>query len=134
MFLFKFVIVLLVAYLLTYLLSFFCEKILRRVINVEKRKSFIYKPVNKSQKKGERVLLVLFFISLFIQIVYSSPSFESSTLLIIFLIVLNLYRAFMEWKYQKESKEYIITLCSLVFFAIFIYFIFKLNVLDLIFN
>ena len=130
MFILKFVIVLIVAYLL----SFFGEKILRRVINVEKRKSFIYQPVNKSQKKGERVLLVLFFISLFIQIVYSSPSFETSTVLIIFLIVLNLYRAFMEWKYQKESKEYIITLCSLVFFAIFIYFIFKLNVLDLIFN
>lgn len=130
MFLLKFVTFLLV----TFLIFFSIDKILRKVVNIEKRKGIIYKPVNKSQKTGEKVLLVLFFISLIIQMVYSPSNFESFPTVIIFLGVLNLYRAFMELKYQKESKEYIITFSNLVLFIIFMFLIFKLNVIAMIFD
>jgi hypothetical protein len=130
MFLLKLIIVLLGIFLIFFLV----EKVLRKVFKVEKSKGIIYKPVNKSHKIGERVLLALFFISLFLQIFYSTPPMETTNLLIIFFIILNGYRAFMEWKYQKESKEFIITTGNLVMFILFFYFLFKLNILDLMFD
>ena len=129
MFLLKFVIFLLVLFLVFFL----SDRILRKIANVEKQKGFIYKRVNKSQKIGEGIILALFFISLIIQ-AYSSINFEPYIPMILYLVVLNLYRALMEWKYQKESKEYIITLSNSVLFVIFMYFIFKMNIPNIVFN
>ena len=51
-----------------------------------------------------------------------------------YFVVLFFYRAFMEWKYQKESKEYIITLSSTVLSVLLMYVVFKMNILDIVVN
>lgn len=129
MFLLKYVIFLLILFLV----FFSSDRILRKIANVEKQKGVIYKRVNKSQKIGEGIILALFFISLII-LAYSSFDFEPYIPMIIYMGILNLYRAFMEWKYQKESKEYVITLSNSVLLVIFMYFIFKLNIADMVFD
>ncbi|WP_313894381.1 DUF4181 domain-containing protein [Psychrobacillus sp.] len=126
MFLLKLIVIFLVIFAISHLLGI----ILRRVLKTEKRKIRIHKPVNKTQKTVERVLLILFFIGLVIQTLDSVQIGGIPSLLITFIIVLNCYRAFMEWKYKKESKEHIITLSELVFFVIFMFLFFQLNIID----
>ncbi|EEL50537.1 CpsH domain protein [Bacillus cereus Rock3-44] len=42
-----------------------------------------------------------------------------------FLIVLQVFRTFMEWKYDKESKEYVISflgvICLTISFSVVMY-------------
>lgn len=111
------------------LILYYFKKILRKLVGVEKQKRIIYEPAHKSQLIGERVLLVLFIFSVIILMTYPLLIIEPYILIITYLLILNLFRSFMEWKFQKESKEYIVTLSSSLFFII-MYFIIKSNVID----
>ena len=118
--------------LLVLLVSYFFEKLLRKIANVEKRKGYIYKPVNKRHKVGQRIILILYFIGLIIN-GFSSTNFEFSTLMLIFLLVLFLHRAYMEWKYNKESREYIITFSGTVYMVVLFYIFIKFDISNMLF-
>ena len=65
--------------------------------NIKKQKG-IYKHLNKVHKWVEVVLIIAIILMSFINAYYS----------LIGLNVLLGFRAFMEWKFEKESKTYIL--------------------------
>lgn len=85
------------------------ERWLRKKFKIDKPKRFVYRSVNTFQKWIERTIIIAFLISLWF-VDHTLP------LLIAFFLVLTSFRTFMEWKYEREKKEYIITL-----FSIFLY-------------
>ena len=118
--------------LLVLVVSYFFEKLLRKIINVEKQKGFIYKPVNKRHKIGQRIIVSLYFIGILIH-GFSSTDFELYKLILIFLTILFLHRAYMEWKYEKESREYIITFSGTVYMVVMFYIFIKFDISNLLF-
>ncbi|MEC2309955.1 DUF4181 domain-containing protein [Bacillus atrophaeus] len=73
-----------------------------------------YKPVNSTQRWLEIVLLISYLIAL----IY----FPTEYMIILFFLLLSLFRAFMEWKYEQEEKQYIYNLFgTCLFLVIFIY-------------
>ncbi|MBL3647850.1 DUF4181 domain-containing protein [Bacillus vallismortis] len=73
-----------------------------------------YKPVNSTQGLVEVVLLILLGFSLL--------RFPPEIMLIFYLFVINGFRTFMEWKYERENKQYVHYLFStFLSLVIFIY-------------
>jgi hypothetical protein len=68
----------------------------------------LYKYINKTHKWGERVLFLLFAIT--ILIAYFGYYYVELYIFFVFFFVQSIFRAFMEWKYEREDKEYIISL------------------------
>ena len=66
-------------------------------LNIKKQKG-IYKHLNKIHKWVEIILIIAIILMLFINAYYS----------LIGLTVLLGFRTFMEWKFEKESKTYIL--------------------------
>ncbi|PFN27894.1 DUF4181 domain-containing protein [Bacillus cereus] len=100
----------------------FLEKFLRKKLNMEKGGFFGYKHVNSLHEKLEIILFIIYFISGLIYV----NSFENANVgyaLFIFLGTLWTLRAWMEWKYDRESKEYILSIIGLVAFIIMISFL-----------
>lgn len=94
------------------------EKFLIKKFDIKKKKG-LYKHVNKVHIWLEIVLAIAlitiaFFISEF-----------KSYYLPIFLIALYSFRAFIEWKFEKESKVYILSMLSASAFLLLL-IIFKL--------
>lgn len=96
------------------------EYLLRKSFNV-KRNGYIYKPINLLHKRLEWTLLGLFFISI---ILFSKYTF---LIVLLYLIILNLFRGFMEWLFARDKREYIITLLFMIIYLLFVaitYFLF----------
>ncbi|MCO4852840.1 DUF4181 domain-containing protein [Bacillus vallismortis] len=73
-----------------------------------------YKPVNSTQGVLEVILLILLGFSLL--------RFPPEMMLVFFLFVINGFRTCMEWKYEREEKQYVHYLFGAVlFFVLFIY-------------
>ncbi|MDI2585625.1 DUF4181 domain-containing protein [Psychrobacillus sp. NEAU-3TGS] len=94
------------------------EMVLRKVFNIGKREKNRPRYVNNMHKWGEIALIVLFVIS---YIMVINLDLEWSYLWIAFFFaILQLFRAFMEWKYPIQRGEYIIHLFGAVVLVIFI--------------
>ena len=98
--------------------------VLRKVLNVEKRKFFSYNFVNDLHKKGEwiiRISFVLIFTAIAIYGVYNpfTPYFIYAA--IAFGIILSGFRAIIEKKYAENSRDYLYTLSELGFAFIIIF-------------
>ena len=114
----------LISLLTIIILGNFLEWLLRRKLGIK----YGYKTVNNFHKWGELVILSLYLI---VAVILSAKEFKFWTffnLFIFFFLTLFTFRIFMEWKYQKENKEYIISLFGLsysmiiiLFFKIFMY-------------
>ncbi|MFB0634185.1 DUF4181 domain-containing protein [Bacillus rugosus] len=73
-----------------------------------------YKPVNSTQGLLEIALLIL--------LGFSVLRFPPEIMLFFFLFLMNCLRTFMEWKYEREEKQYVHYLFSTVLsLVIFIY-------------
>lgn len=91
---------------------------LRKVFNIEKRDKTRPKYVNDMHKWGEIVLIVGFVLSYFVVI---NLEVDWSYLWIAFFFtVLQLFRAFMEWKYPIQRGQYILHLYAAVVLVVFI--------------
>ncbi|WML46602.1 DUF4181 domain-containing protein [Neobacillus sp. PS3-34] len=95
-------------------LTWIVDRILTKKFNIQKRKERWYRPHNSVHKWGERTILLIFVCIYPILIFYDDLSINPNYGLFSFLVVLNLFRTIMEWKYDRESKEYIRTLASLI--------------------
>jgi len=114
MFLFKSIILILIVLAIVIVM----EMGLRKVFNIEKRDKNRPKYVNDMHKWGEIALIVGFVIS---YIVVINLEVEWSYLWIAFFFtVLQLFRAFMEWKYPVQRGQYIIHLFAAVVLVVFI--------------
>jgi len=88
---------------------------MRKLLNVERRKFFSYNFVNDLHKKGEWTIRISFIIILIvIGVGYQNSLFISITLLTLF-ISLAIFRAIIEKKYAENPKAYIYTLCEMGF-------------------
>jgi len=114
MFLFKSIIFILIVLAIMTVI----EMGLRKVFNIEKRDKNRLKYVNDNHKWGEIALIVGFVLSYFVVL---SLEVEWSYLWItFFMTALQLFRAFMEWKYPVQRGQYIIHIFAAVVLIAFI--------------
>ncbi|MED1612082.1 DUF4181 domain-containing protein [Bacillus paranthracis] len=99
--------------------GYFIEQFLRRKLNMEKRGFFGYKHVNSLHVKLEIGLFFIYFVSSIIY-VNSNENANVGYALFIFFGTLWTLRAWMEWKYDRESKEYILSIIGLLAFIVMI--------------
>ena len=85
---------------------------------MEKRGFFGYKHVNSLHVKLEIVLFIIYFVSSMIYVT-SNENANVGYALFIFGTLWTL-RAWMEWKFDRESKEYILSIIGLFAFVIMI--------------
>ncbi|WP_255266980.1 DUF4181 domain-containing protein [Bacillus cereus] len=103
---------------------FLLENVLRKKLHIPRKNSFIYTTVNDAHKWGEISIFTIYLITSFILIV-NFDYINIGYLIFAFLIVLQVFRTFMGWKYDKESKEYVISflgvICLTISFSVVMY-------------
>ncbi|MER2107467.1 MAG: DUF4181 domain-containing protein [Solibacillus sp.] len=72
----------------------------------------MYKGVNRFQRWIEGSLSIIFLISVCF---FTDYMF---LLLISYYVIMNLFRTLMEWKYEREKKQYILTLHSIILYLL----------------
>ncbi|MFE8697609.1 DUF4181 domain-containing protein [Cytobacillus sp. FJAT-53684] len=101
---------------------------MRKLLKVEKKKFFSYNHVNEKHKKIEWMIRITFVVILFGFYIYSMSDPVGGFLylqfvpiaMLIFILVTETLRAFMEWKYAANKKAYIVTVSQLVFASILV--------------
>ncbi|GAB6436612.1 MULTISPECIES: DUF4181 domain-containing protein [Bacillus] len=97
---------------------YFLDKYLRKKLNMPKSGFWGYKKhVNSLHKKLEIGLMFIYLITSFIFIV----KFESVNIAYVIFTYLGgtlVLRALMEWKFDRESKEYIFSMIGVFTFAV----------------
>ncbi|MED0934732.1 DUF4181 domain-containing protein [Bacillus mobilis] len=95
------------------IVGYFLEQFLRRKLNMEKRGLFGYRYVNSLHVKLEIGLIIMYVIAS----CYYMFKFENSKMayaIFTYLGITVILRAWMEWKYDRKSKEYILSIIGLV--------------------
>ncbi|PRT04812.1 DUF4181 domain-containing protein [Bacillus wiedmannii] len=99
---------------------YFLDKYLRKKLNMPKSGFWGYKKhVNSLHKKLEIGLMFIYLITSFIFIV----KFENINIAYVIFTYLGgtlILRALMEWKFDRESKEYILSTIGLLAFVVMI--------------
>lgn len=88
------------------------EAFLHKKYNIEKRRGLRYLWVNKVQTGIEIALFVVYLVGTWFAMDYIF------LYIIGFFTILNLFRAFMHWKYEPEKKHHILYLYELVMLLI----------------
>ncbi|SES34391.1 DUF4181 domain-containing protein [Psychrobacillus sp. OK032] len=122
-----------------FVLTFIFNKVITKVLKVDKKSSFSNSYVNDLHKKIGGILSITFLV---IIIVFNMRQFESPELakspwyflgvLMIYFVIDQLVRAFMEWKYAINRKDYIYTLSEMFLIIIIIFVFAQTNFLGLI--
>lgn len=118
------------------LLHFLFGKMMRRILGVEKRKAFSYNHINKRHAVGDWIIRIgMFIITMVALTMYHFAELDYRILILsIVLIPLapELYRAYMEKKYQGETNNYKYTLAEVMFISFLVVLIFGTNFFGLI--
>lgn len=96
--------------------------VIRKLLGVERMKWFSYNHVNARHKKLDWSVRIIFIILFLISNYYTFTNESTGTyfrltpwfVLIILLILSELLRAFMEWKYAENKRDYIATIAELL--------------------
>lgn len=101
-------------FVLLFGILFLGDRLLRKKLNIRRTKGFFYHTINKTQSFIENGLFVLLIAIAFI-CAFIPDSLANPTLLYLlclggYVILLQAVRAFFQWKYQKEERQYILTL------------------------
>ena len=108
------------------------EKVLRKKFNIGKRDKNRPRYVNKVQMCGETILIIAYIASMFfVANELSETRWIGLGVAFLFLII-ELFRALIEWIYQKEQREYIIHLYASLIIIIFVLIVAFTNWLDLL--
>lgn len=102
--------------------GYFLEKLLRRKLNTPKGNVWIYKHVNSLHVKLEIGLFIVYLILSFIYL-FKAENANIGIVVLIYFGAISLLRVWMEWKYNRETKEYILSIIG--FFA----FVFMVSML-----
>ena len=120
------------------LITFVFNTVMRRYLKVEKRKAFSYNHVNEKHKKIDWIIRISFVIILTTTHFFIARNlnesiwyFENWFLLLVFIVVSEMVRIFMEWKYTENRKAYIFTISQLIFTSIILVVIFSSNFFNL---
>ncbi|TWT01868.1 DUF4181 domain-containing protein [Planomicrobium sp. CPCC 101079] len=90
---------------------FIFEKLMRKWLNIEKVE-LSETPAKSIDRWGRGIILVLALCT----IPFSAGSEEMERLLwffVVYLLAVNLFQAYLQWKYIEGSKEYVVTLIAL---------------------
>lgn len=116
------------------LLTFIFNSVVRKYLKVEKRKIFSYNHVNEKHKKVDWIIRISFIIILSITHFYIIRNlngaiwyFETWFLILVFIVVSEIVRAYMEWKYAENQKAYIFTVSQLIFIVVLLLIAFFSN-------
>ncbi|MCU5376292.1 DUF4181 domain-containing protein [Bacillus cereus] len=99
--------------------GYFFDKYLRKKLDMPKSRFLGYKHVNSLHVKLEIVLFIIYFVSIMIY-VNSNENANIGYAFFIFFATLWTLRAWMEWKFDRESKEYILSIIGLFAFVVMI--------------
>jgi uncharacterized membrane protein YfcA len=121
--------------LLYSLLLFFLNLLLRKWLNVKRKKFFSYNHINEKHKKVDWMIRITFMIALligyFINITRSPEEqitfLQPYILIFIFLVVSETARAIMERRYAENKNDYVFTVSQMVFNAGFLLSLFSTN-------
>ncbi|MED0963755.1 DUF4181 domain-containing protein [Bacillus paramycoides] len=102
--------------------GYFIEKFLRKKMNMPKGNSWIYKHVNNLHVKLEIGLFIVYLIVSFIYL-FKAENANIGIAVLTYCGTTSLIRVWMEWKYNRETKEYILSIIG--FFA----FVFMVSML-----
>lgn len=106
-------IILLVAFFIVFVIA---EYMIRRKLKLPRQPFFsMYRPLNNFHKWLERFILIALIISFLV-----ADQEIRSYVFIVFILFLQLCRMFMEWKYNREEKEYIMNGVSVIFISFLI--------------
>ncbi|MDI2588447.1 DUF4181 domain-containing protein [Psychrobacillus sp. NEAU-3TGS] len=122
-----------------FLVMFIFNRIMAKVLKVEKKRIFSNNYVNELHKKLDWILLIAFIIVFIVfnmgKIEYpqlaNNPWYFLGVLSIIFVLG-QLVRVFMEWKYATNRRDYLYTLSEMLFMVIIIFTFAQTNFLGLI--
>ena len=94
------------------------DTLIRNRFNIEAKKFWEEATyVNKFHKWGERLAIILYVIFFLVALVYSVGIFHYSFL---FFIMIGAFRAFMEWRFERASKRYVLSILFAAFCLIFL--------------
>jgi hypothetical protein len=95
---------------------------LKKRYDIKEKKGWLYKPVNTLHKWLQRALLASWFIFIFVaaKLNLSLGSF----IVLWFFVLINSLRVFMEWKFDRKSNRYILSLGSVVWLLIILMIIY----------
>ncbi|AJG57901.1 MULTISPECIES: DUF4181 domain-containing protein [Bacillus] len=99
--------------------GYFFDKYLRKKLDMPKSRFWGYKHVNSLHVKLEIGLFIIYFVSSMIYI-NSDENSNIGYAFFIFFTTLWTLRAWMEWKFDRESKEYILSIIGLFAFIVMI--------------
>ncbi|KMP36750.1 DUF4181 domain-containing protein [Bacillus albus] len=105
--------------------GYFFDKYLRKKLNMPKSRFWGYKHVNSLHVKLEVGLFIIYLITSFIYI-YKFENANIGYAIMTYLGVTWILRSWMEWKYDRESKEYIFSIIGLVSFMVMFLILFYL--------
>ncbi|MGM0890070.1 MAG: DUF4181 domain-containing protein [Bacillota bacterium] len=122
------------------LFLFFINKVLRKWLNVEKKKLFSYGHVNDKHKKIDwtiRIICIVFLSIGFFTNVKRDPLehiwfLETHILLFVFIIASETARVIMEKRYAENRNDYIFSTIQLVIISIFLLSVFTTDFFGLL--
>ncbi|QPQ31048.1 DUF4181 domain-containing protein [Lysinibacillus sp. JNUCC 51] len=97
------------------------EFVIRKLLGAERKKWFSYNHINERHKKLDwslRIIFICLFISSYYMIdndTFGIPFFKTWFILIVFLITSEMLRAFMEWKYAENKRDFVATIAETMF-------------------
>ncbi|WP_460283407.1 DUF4181 domain-containing protein [Bacillus luti] len=104
---------------------FFLENIVRKRLNIPRQKGWNNKYINKLHKWGNRIIIFSYIVVIIICSSLSNPLYMGF-LPFLFLITLYSFESYMEWKYDRESREFLMSLggvVSLLITGVILYFL-----------
>lgn len=108
---------------------------MRKLLKVESKKWFSYNHINDLHKKidwGIRITFTIIFLVSTYYTIYMEPTknvwyFEVWFVFVIFFLISESVRAFMEWKYVTNRNAYILTIFEMVFIIVLLISLVKTN-------
>lgn len=105
------------------------NSLMRKLLKVKKRKSFSYNHINEKHKRIDRTIRIAFFIIIIIGFfinIFRGPDGEiwylqPYLIIIIYLIISEIARAYMEWKYETNRNAWIFTISQLAFICFLLF-------------
>ncbi|OIK10648.1 hypothetical protein BIV60_20570 [Bacillus sp. MUM 116] len=94
--------------------GYLVEVLLRKKLKIKKKPGWIDRPVNTFHN-WTLVILIVLYIAASITLDFASTKY----LIFIFITISQGVRVFMEWKFEREGREYFISLWGFSWFLVF---------------
>ncbi|MEX3743617.1 DUF4181 domain-containing protein [Lysinibacillus xylanilyticus] len=97
--------------------------VIRKLLGVERKKCFSYTYFNERHKKLDLSVRIVFMILVLISSYYTNYNdtveiawyYDLWFIIIVFLVVSEMLRAFMEWRYAENKRAYVATIAEMMF-------------------